>query len=160
MSSNSKVGKAPSASRIETRYLVLSRHINAHGTVFGGTILAWIDMVAAMVGERHAGRDVVTASIDSVSFHTPIFADDHVVLRAGVNYVGRTSMEVGVEVYRENPHNNTSIKATSAFVTLVAMDEEHRPVEIVPLLCENDAERAAFEQGRQRAEIRRKNRTN
>jgi acyl-CoA hydrolase len=160
MNSGAKAGKAPSASRVETRYLVLSRHINAHGTVFGGTILAWIDMVAAMVGERHAGRDVVTASIDSVSFHTPIFADDHVVLRAGVNYVGRTSMEVGVEVFRENPHNNTSVKATSAFVTLVALDEGHRPVEISPLLCESDQERAVFEAGRERAEIRRKNRRN
>lgn len=146
--------KTPSQSQVQTRYLVLPKDTNPHGTVFGGTILSWIDMVASMAGERHAGTEVVTAAIDSVSFHTPITLDDHVVLLAKINYVRRTSMEVEVEVVREHPHTGQVIKATSAYVTVVAVDEKHRPVEISGLEPETEEEKVKYDEAAERVKRR------
>ncbi|HNJ03438.1 MAG TPA: hotdog domain-containing protein, partial [Leptospiraceae bacterium] len=71
-------------------------HANHYGTLFGGTLMGWIDMVAVMVAQRHCGREAVTASVDRLNFLSPISVGDHVLLRASVNYTGRTSMEIGV----------------------------------------------------------------
>ena len=120
--------KTPADSAVESRYLVMPGHANAFGTAFGGTIMSWIDMVAAMAAQKHCGREVVTAGIDSVGFESPVRIGDQVVLLACVNYVSRTSMEVGVKVIRENPSTSERITATRAFLTLVAVDENHRPV--------------------------------
>jgi len=95
--------QSPKDSAVETRYLVMPSHANPQGTAFGGTILAWIDVVAAMAAQRHCGKEVVTAQIDSIIFKQPIRVGDQVCLKASVNYVGRTSMEVGVQVTREDP---------------------------------------------------------
>ncbi|MCK5171806.1 MAG: acyl-CoA thioesterase, partial [Planctomycetes bacterium] len=96
---------------------------NPHGTAFGGVIMAWIDMIAAMAAQRHCGKEVVTASIDSLSFREPIHIGDHVVLKACVNYVGRSSMEIGVQVIREDPYSGKQIIATTSHLTFVALDE-------------------------------------
>jgi acyl-CoA hydrolase len=146
--------KTPSQSQVETRYLVLPKDTNAHGTVFGGTILSWVDMAACMAAERHAGMEVVTAAIDSVSFHTPITLDDHVVLLARVNYVRRTSMEVEVEVVREHPHTGVVIKATSAYVTVVAVDDEHKPVGVCGLEPKTEDEKQRYAEAEERVKSR------
>jgi len=96
---------------------------NPYGTAFGGAIVAWIDMVASMAAQRHCGKEVVTASIDSLSFKEPIRVGDHVVLKACVNYVGNTSMEVGVRVIREDPYGAKPVIATTAHLTFVALDK-------------------------------------
>ncbi len=125
--------KTPADSAVETRYLVMPGHANAFGTAFGGAIISWIDMVAAMAAQKHCGREVVTAGIDSVAFESPIRIGDQVVLLACVNYVSRTSMEVGVKVISEHAATGKRITATRAFLTFVAVDENHRPV-AAPLL--------------------------
>src|SRR4030042_1295393 len=93
--SEQQKGKSPQDSAVQTRYLVMPQQANPQGTAFGGAIVAWIDMVAAMAAQRHCGREVVTAGIDSIVFKEPIRIGDQVALKAAVNYVGRTSMEGG-----------------------------------------------------------------
>ena len=146
--------KTPAESSVTTRYLVMPEQANPHGTAFGGAIMAWIDMVAAMTAERHASHEVVTASIDSIAFRAPIHIGDHVVLNAAVNYVGRTSMEVGVQVCKEDPVTNENIVATTAHLTFVALDKNKKPIPVPPIDPQTEDEKRRY----QNAKIRVKNR--
>ena len=150
---NSK-GKTPAESAVETRYLVMPQQANPQGTAFGGAIVGWIDMVAAMAAQRHCGTEVVTAGIDSLIFRQPIRIGDHVVLRAAVNYVSRSSMEVGVQVVREDPYSGEQIVATTAHLTLVALDEHKRPMPAPPLLPHTPQEKARYESAHLRMQAR------
>ena len=115
---------------------------NNHGTVHGGTVLKLADEVAALVGIRHARREVVTAGTDRVTFLAPIAQGELVTLQASLNAVWRTSMEVGVRVSAERVGAGTPPRHTnSAYFTVVALDEEGRPVEVPPLRCETEEER-------------------
>ena len=143
-------GKAPGDSAVETRYLVMPQQANPQGTVFGGAIVSWIDMTAAMAAQRHCGREVVTAGIDSLVFRQPIQIGDHVILRAAVNYVSRSSMEVGVQVIREDPYSGRQILATTAHLVLVALDECKQPVTVRPLVPGTDDEKRRYESARLR----------
>ena len=147
-------GKTPAESAVETRYLVMPQQANPQGTAFGGAIVGWIDMVAAMAGQRHCGTEVVTAGIDSLIFRHPVRIGDHVVLRAAVNYVSRSSMEVGVQVIREDPYSGEQTVATTAHLTLVALDEHKQPMPAPPLLPQTPQEKARYESARLRMEAR------
>jgi acyl-CoA hydrolase len=125
--------KTPQESRVETRYIIMPQHANDYGIAFGGTIMSWIDMVAAMVAQKHCECEVVTVSTDKISFHEPIAIGDHVVLKASANYVGHTSMEVGVQVTKENPYTGSSIRATTAYLTFVGIGPHKRPI-VIPRL--------------------------
>ena len=127
---------------------------NPYGTAFGGVIIAWIDMIGSMAAQRHCGKEVVTASIDSLSFKEPIRVGDHVVLKASVNYVGRTSMEVGVRVVREDPYSNKQIIATTAHLTFVALGEDKRPCPVAPILPETADEKRRYENAKLRVQAR------
>jgi acyl-CoA hydrolase len=133
---------------------MMPHQANPQGTAFGGTIMGWIDMVAAMAAERHCGREVVTAGIDSLVFRKPIYVGDHVVLRAAVNYVSRSSMEVGVQVIREDPYNDRQTVTTTAHLTLVALDENKRPIPVRPLLPETPEEKQRHENAKRRVHER------
>ena len=133
--------KTPSQSAVVTRYLVMPHHANPYGTVFGGIIVEWIDMVASMAAQRHCSMDVVTASIDSLSFENPVHIGDHVVLMASVNYVGKTSMEVGVKVVVENLTTGHKDIATRAYLTFVAVDNNHRPTAAPPISPQTEDEK-------------------
>ena len=146
--------KSPKDSAVETRYLVMPSHANPQGTAFGGTILAWIDVVAAMAAQRHCGKEVVTAQIDSIIFKQPIRVGDQVCLKASVNYVGRTSMEVGVQVTREDPYGDSSVVATTAHLTFVALDQNKRPTPVPPILPQTDAEKRRYENAKLRVQAR------
>jgi len=150
-------GKTPSESAVETRYLVMPHQANPKGTAFGGAIMSWIDMVAAMAAERHCGTEVVTAEIDTLVFRQPIYIGDHVVLKAAVNYVGRTSMEVGVQVVREDPYTGRQVVATTAHLTLVALDDKKKPTPAPPLLPQTPEEKRRYENARRRVEQRKQN---
>jgi acyl-CoA hydrolase len=150
---NSK-GKTPGSSAVETRYLIMPHHANPHGTAFGGVIMSWIDMIAGMAAQRHAGCEVVTAGIDSLSFKEPIRIGDHVILRASVNYVSRSSMEVGVQVIREDPYSNQSAVATTAHLTFVALDENKKPTPVPPILPQTEQERKRYEHAELRVKAR------
>jgi acyl-CoA hydrolase len=151
-------GKTPKESAVETRYVVMPHQANPKGTAFGGAIMSWIDMVAAMAAERHCGTEVVTAEIDSLSFKRPIYIGDHVVLKAAVNYVGRTSMEVGVQVVREDPYTGRQVVATTAHLTFVALDEHKQPTPAPPLLPQTPEEKRRYEKAKRRVELRRQQR--
>ncbi len=147
-------GKSPKQSAVETRYLIMPHQANPYGTVFGGVIMAWIDMVAAMAAQRHCGKEVVTAGIDSLAFKEPINIGDHVVLRASVNYVSRSSMEVGVQVAREDPYTNRQVVATTAHLTFVALDENKKPTPVPPILPKTAQEKRRYENARLRVKAR------
>jgi acyl-CoA hydrolase len=147
-------GKSPKESAVESRYLIMPHQANPHGTAFGGVIVAWIDMVAAMAAQRHCCMEVVTAGIDSLAFKEPIRIGDHVVLRASVNYVSRSSMEVGVLVTREDPYTGEHVVATTAYLTFVALDKNKKPTPAPPILPETEQEKLRYEQARLRVQAR------
>lgn len=123
-----------SASHVEMTELVQPPDTNYHGTVFGGRILQWIDIAAAIAAQRHCRtKNVVTASFDDMHFATPIRLGEVVVLKAAVNYVHRTSMEVGVRLEREDPSTGERVHAGTAYVTYVAIDDAGRPVRVPPI---------------------------
>lgn len=127
---------------------------NPYGTAFGGTIVAWIDMVASMAAQRHCGKEVVTASIDSLSFREPIRIGDQVVLKACVNYVGHTSMEIGVRVIREDPYDAKQVIATTAHLTFVALDKDKHPCPVPPILPQTADEKRRYENAKIRVQAR------
>jgi acyl-CoA hydrolase len=147
-------GKKPGDSAVESRYLLMPHQANPYGTAFGGVIIAWIDMIASMAAQRHCGKEVVTASIDSLSFKEPINVGDHVVLKALVNYVGRTSMEVGVRVIREDPYSAEQSIATTAHLTFVALGKDKRPCPVAPVLPETADEKKRYENAKLRVQAR------
>lgn len=147
-------GKSPSDSAVETRYLIMPHQANPQGTAFGGVIVAWIDMVAAMTAQRHCGKEVVTAGIDSLVFKEPMRIGDHVVLKAAVNYVSRSSMEVGVRVTREDPYSGEQVTATTAYLTFVALDNNKKPTAAPPIVPETDEEKRRYENAALRVRAR------
>ena len=149
------VPKSPRASRVEMTELVLPGDTNALGTIFGGKVMQWIDIAASVAGMRHSGGNVVTASIDALTFLTPIHLGEVVRVRAQVNFVGKTSMEIGVRVEAENPRNGSWRYTTKAYLTFVAIDADGKPRAIPPLLLENeeDARRSSDAEGRRKARL-------
>jgi acyl-CoA hydrolase len=146
--------KTPGQSAVVTRYLVMPDQANPSGTAFGGAVVAWIDMVASMAAQKHSGKEVVTASIDSLNFREPIYVGDHVVLKACVNYVSRTSMEIGVRVTREDPYSSKEIIATTAHLTFVALDKNKTPTPIPKIVPETPDEKRRFENAKLRVQAR------
>jgi acyl-CoA hydrolase len=146
--------KTAKESEVITRYLLMPRDVNQHGTAFGGLVMSLIDETASMAASRHSERLVVTASIDSLSFLLPIRVGEHVVLIARVSYTGKSSMEISVRVDRENPITRETALATTAYLTFVALDENGKPRAVPPLLCETEAEKQSFERAKQRVAAR------
>ncbi len=120
--------KSPKDSAVETRHVVMPDHANHYGTAFGGAIMSWIDLIAVMAAQRHSACEAVTASIDRINFISPIQIGDHVHLKAMVNYVGKTSMEIGVQVNKENPFTGESVRATTAYLSLLWIRIKNRPL--------------------------------
>jgi acyl-CoA hydrolase len=151
----SKKGKPVSQSQVTMTELVLPTHTNSFGNVFGGVVMSWIDIAAAIAAQRHSAQPVVTASVDDLHFIAPIKLGWVVNLLASVNYVGKTSMEVGVRVNAENPRTGETFHSCSAYLTFVAVDPDTgAPQPIVPLQIETPEQ----QQRSDRAVIRRKQR--
>ncbi len=151
---NAAKTKTPRDSQMEAHYVLMPQHSNHYGIAFGGVIMSWIDLLAGMVAQKHCEHEVVTASTDHISFLTPIYVGDHVILKGSANYVGRTSMEVGVQVTRENFYTGESCRATTAYLTLVGLDERKRPTPIPQLRPETPDEIRRYENARLRVEAR------
>ena len=133
-------------------------HANNLGHVFGGVVLAMMDRTAAVAAIRHARASCVTASIDRVDFREPIHLGDLVVMKASVNFVGRTSMEIGVRVECEDLQTGSRRHTNSCYLTFVAVDRNGRPLEVPELKPETPEEnrryQAAGERRRRRLEER------
>lgn len=149
--------KKVSESRIEQVYQVRPEHLNGAGRLFGGRLMEWIDELAGLVGIRHAQRDVITASVDNLKFIRGAYLKDLIVLIGRVTYVGRTSMEVRVDTYIESM-DGIRKPINRAYLTLVAIDGEGRPTEVPGLIIETESEKAEWEAGIRRREMRRQRR--
>ena len=140
----------PGCSRVEMTQIVLPQFANALGNVFGGQVVSWIDICAAVAAQRHCRGVVVTVSIDAVHFRLPIRLGDVVVLKAQVNEAFRTSVECGVRVESESPESGERTHAITAYATFVALDAEGRPRPIPPLVAATEQEKRRQAEARER----------
>ncbi len=145
---------APAASRCIMTELVLPNDTNTLGNLMGGRLLHQMDICAAISAQRHTERVCVTASVDNVEFSSPIKMGEVVVLESHVNRAFRTSLEVEINVWAENPRERTRRKCNRAFYTFVAVDEHDRPVQVPPLEPTTDAERDRYAAAERRRELR------
>ena len=150
--------KTACESEVEMTQLVMPQDANNWGTAFGGKILAWIDIAAAVAAGRHAEGPVVTAAMDDVHFIRPINRGDVVCLKARLNYVGRTSMEVGVRVEGET-WGGATYHALTAYVTFVAIDRgTGQPQPVASLRLEDEEETRRNAEATERMDRRRQRR--
>lgn len=141
------------SSLVSTRWMFPS-DANPAGNVFGGAIVRYIDEIAAAVAHRHARSNVVIASMDRMDYHHPVKVGDLLTLKAAVNYVGNTSMEVGVRVEAENPMTGEVVHAASAYATMVALDKDGRPRRVPRLIPETEDEKRRFAEAEERRRLR------
>jgi acyl-CoA hydrolase len=133
---------------------MMPHQVNNHGHVFGGVVLSMVDRAAGVSAMRHSGCPCVTVSIDRVDFREPIFTGELVTCKAKVNFVGRTSMEIGVRVEAENLLTHEKRHTNTCLLTFVAIDRNHRPVPVPLLKLETDEDRQRFKEGQRRREVR------
>ena len=141
-------------SRVHMTEIVLPEDTNPRGTIFGGRVLALIDKCAAVAAMRHTRGPVLTVSVDSVDFHNSVRMGEVLVLEGWINAVFRSSMEVEVEVRSEELTTGNRRLTTRAFVTMVAVDSDGRPLPAPGLAAEDDAERARALQAAERRRAR------
>lgn len=145
-------------SQTEQIQLILPEHINPSGRLFGGRLLSWIDIVAAVTARRHAEANVTTAAIDRLHFKEGAFPGDTLVLRGRVTYVGKTSMEVRVDTFREDISGKRRL-INYAYLVMVAIDRNQKPTPVPGLILSNEVEKMEWEAGKKRSDLR-KNRHN
>ena len=146
--------KKPAESESVVSEMMMPHQVNNLGHVFGGELLSMVDRAAAVAAMRHAGSPVVTVSIDRVDFKEPIYTGELVTCTAHVNFVGRTSMEVGVRVEAENLLTGKKRHTNTCFLTFVAIDTEHRPCGVRPLDVSDPEDERRFREGKRRREVR------
>ena len=146
--------RAPSHSESIVSELMMPQHVNNLGHVFGGVVLSMVDRAAAVAAMRHSGGRAVTVSIDRVDFQEPIYAGELVTCHARVNFVGRSSMEIGVEVHAENLITGVRRHTNTCLLTFVALDESGRPTPVRRLTLEGPGDEQRFREGRRRREVR------
>jgi len=147
-------GKHIKDSAVVVAQLMIPQDANPAGNVHGGVVVKIIDEAAGVVAVRHSRINVVTASIDRMDFHTPVYVGDLLFVKASLNYVGRTSMEIGVRVEAENLLSGKIRHAASAYLTYVAIDPNGRPREVPSLILETDEERRRNREARSRRDVR------
>lgn len=139
---------------VEMREIVMPNHINPQNIVFGGVIISWIDLAAAMCAMKHARANVVTVHIDDVSFLNSIRIGDHVIIKASLNYVGKTSMVIGVKVESENPYTGIRQKTAKAYLTFVSLDEFGKKLIVPSISPKSNDEIRRYENAKQRVNYR------
>ena len=144
-------------SMAEQVFIIRTQYINGYGRLFGGQLMAWIDELAGVVCRRHCGITVTTASIDNLNFKEAAYQNDMIVLIAKLTYVGRTSMEVRVDTYIEDEYGMRK-NINRAYVVMVAIDQEGKAVEVPGLDLETEEERAEWQGGERRYELRKQRR--
>lgn len=144
-------------SRTENTYLIMPKHINGYGRLFGGILMQWIDEVAGIVAHRHAGSIVTTACVDNLNFKAGAYLGDTVVLIGRMTYVGKTSMEVRVDTYAEDA-DGTRRMINRAYEVLVAIDQNDKKLQVPGLLVETESEKAEWIGGEKRYALRKQRR--
>ena len=133
--------------------IVFPNDCNGQNRLFGGRLMEWMDVLAAVVARRHSNSEITTASVDTLQFKGPAHVNDTIVLRGKITFVGRTSMEVRVDVYTEELSGKRS-KINTAYFTEVALDDNERPRPVPGLICETEEEKREFEAGAKRREAK------
>ena len=143
-------------SQVTMHELVLPNDINNLGNVLGGRVMHLMDMCAAMSAYKHARTHVVTASVDNMNFLAPAKKGFILILRSSVNYVAKSSMEVGVKIESENPFTGDIKHTASAYLTFVSLNQEGRPTEVPDINPETDIEIRRYKEGKSRTMQRKK----
>ena len=141
-------------SRTEQVHLLFPGDLNSSGRLYGGRLLGWLDEIAGVVAQRHSGRNVVTASIDRLDFKAGAKCGDMVYICGYLTYVGHSSMEVRIDSYVENVEDATRRLINTAFFVMVAVDEEGNSVPVPQLQVKTLNEKAEWEAGRKRYDLR------
>ncbi|KPK05414.1 MAG: hypothetical protein AMS20_06630 [Gemmatimonas sp. SG8_28] len=147
-----------SASQTTMTELMMPNMANTLGNVFGGVILSLIDRVAAVAAIRHAGGPCVTVSVDQVDFREPIHVGELVIARASVNFVGRTSLEIGVRIEAEHVPSGRRRHTNSCYVTFVAIDADERPRPVAPIVPETAEQKRRHADAQARRALRQRHR--
>ena len=134
--------------------LMIPSYSNFGGKIHGGILLSLMDKVAYVCAAKHAGNYCVTASIDTVDFLQPVEVGDLVSLMASVNYVGKTSLVIGIRVISENIKTNKVYHTNTSYFTMVAKDEQNRPVQVPGLKLENREQVRRFFEARRRKQLK------
>lgn len=145
--------KTVSDSLVETVHIVRPNHLNGANRLFGGTLMQWIDEVAAIVAKRHCNGNVTTASVDNLTFLRGAYNNDMVVIKGKMTWVGNSSMEVCVDTYVENRQGERN-RINNAHFILIALDDNDKPVSVPRLILQTEDERLAWEHGEERQRIR------
>ena len=141
----------------EQQYLICPAHINHYGRLFGGQLLKWIDELAGIVAIRHCGSTVTTAAIDNLQFRGPAYSGDMIVLRGWVTCVGRTSMEIRVDTYREQLNGQREL-INVAYIDMVAIDCKGCPIAVPEIAIETQEQRQEWEAAQKRRQARKQRR--
>ena len=141
----------------EQQYFIRPPHINHYGRLFGGELLKWIDEVAGIVAVRHSGAIVTTAAIDNLQFQAPAYEGDLIVLQGRVTAVGRSSMEIRVDTYREALDGERTM-INRAYIDMVAIDSTGKAVEVPGLIPETEDEIKESEAAVKRKQMRKQRR--
>lgn len=145
--------KRPADSYTEQVQLLTKANMNGYNRLFGGTLMEWIDIVAAVTARRHCGCNVTTVVVDTLQFKKPAYQNEVLSLQGRVTYVGRTSMEIQVKTFVENL-DGTKRLINEAYVVMVALDENQKPTEVPGLEIETEEEKELWELGKKRNELR------
>lgn len=143
------MAKHPSESKTTQVHIIRGEHINGQGKLFGGKLMEWIDITAAVCARRHSGRNVTTAAVDHLHFRHPATLNDTLVMTATVTYTGRTSMEVRVDSFVEELNRSCRL-INRAYLVMVALDDSSQPVPVPELLPQTPEEVAEYESAKQR----------
>jgi len=144
--------KPVSESKVEIADIMLPEHANAAGNVHGGTIMKIIDNAGWIVTQRHSHVNVVTASVDTISFLSPTYIGNLVIAKASLNYVGKTSMEVGVRIEAESLETGIRTHIASAHLTYVALDKNDKPIEVPKVIPETEEQKRRYFEAKERRE--------
>ena len=155
MNKDERPSISPEKSASQATQLMMPGDVNNLGHVFGGVILSLVDKTAAVTAMRHARGPCVTVSIDKVDFKEPIYSGELVTCSARINFVGTTSMEVGVKVVTEHPITGVTRHTNDCFLTFVAVGENSRPISVPGLELSTKEDRRRFKEGKRRRQLRR-----
>jgi uncharacterized protein (TIGR00369 family) len=147
-------GKPVSASRVILAQEMTPQDANPAGNVHGGHIMKLADSAAGVVSIRHSGLNCVTATVDRFDFFAPVYVGNLVTLSASLNYVGRTSMEVGVRVEAEDLRTGKRTHTNTSYFVMVALDDDGRPAEVPGLILETEEDRRRNAEAEGRAQAR------
>lgn len=145
--------KTVEESRASHVQILMPSDLNGYSRLFGGRLMEWIDVVAAVVARRHSGCEVTTASVDNLEFQAPAFANDTVVLEGRITCVGRTSMEVRVDTFVEALGGKRH-QVNRAYLVMVALDRNQKPVPVPQLIVETEEDKAEWDAGMRRRALR------